>query len=113
MVQETLAAMRATIITEDNLVAVVHELSNRFPLPGGESEDQGMGQAANSMGPLYTTASPSSQYSSQFGSPMVASGMSPMKSGMGAGDEGFAGDESDSTDSEDDMGDLRLLGLAQ
>jgi len=93
MVQETLAAMRATIITEDNLVPVVQELINRFPLPDymGEDmgDDMGANAPANSMGPLYASA----------GSPMVG----------GKGDDDY---EDDSTDSEDDMGDLKLLGLA-
>jgi len=100
MVQDTLAAMRATIITEDNLVPVVHELVNRFPAPMCDDEEQyqeGPGQAANSMGPLYTGSPAVTQGSPMAGSPMVM--------------EDY-GDESDSTDSEDDMGDLRLLGLA-
>jgi len=101
MVQETLAAMRACFITEDNLVAVVHELTNRFPMPAGEGEyEEGAGQAANSMGPLYATGSPAQGL-------LGGSGMAP------GGEEGFFGEESDSTDSEDDMGDLRLLHLAQ
>jgi len=75
---------------------VVSELTNRFPMPADDEDDvEGAGQAANSMGPLYATASP-----------MSAAGGSPMKA------DDYA-DESDSTDSEDDMGDLRLLGLAQ
>jgi hypothetical protein len=104
MVQETLAAMSksfSTDITEETLVPIVHELVNRFPMPT-ESEEypEGAGQAANSMGPLYATGSPAMPVS-----PMAGGG-SPMGRGMDFGDE------SDSTDSEDDMGDLRLLGLA-
>lgn len=90
MVQETLAAMRATIITEDNLVPVVHELVNRFPMPSGYNgeEYEGTGPQANSMGPLY--ASSASQKASAT----------------------YEDGDGESTDSEDDMGDLKLLGLA-
>jgi len=105
MVQETLAAMRATIITEDNLVPVVHELSNRFPMPTGDEYHEGAGQAANSMGPLYATGSPRSPAASSVRG-------SPFKQQILMGND-FDGEDSDSTDSEDDMGDLRLLGLAQ
>jgi len=93
MVQETLAAMRCDYITEDNLVSVVHELVHRFPVPLGDEAEvvyiEGVGQAANSMGPLYATGSPAPAGRDMYG------------------------DDSDSTDSEDDMGDLRLLGLVQ
>merc|ERR1712093_975709 len=91
MVIETLAAMRASLITEDNLVPVVHELVNRFPIAQGDAYQEGAGQPANSMGPLYTSGAP------------YQSTASPSKAA--AFDEG-----SESTDSEDDMGDLRLLG---
>jgi hypothetical protein len=92
-IQDALAAMRETIINEDNLVKVVSELKHR--LPPLEYSEEGAGQAANSMGPLATD--------SQYGA--SPAGMSPMKSG---GD--MYADDSDSTDSEDDM-DMDLLGL--
>lgn len=107
MVQETLAAMRATCITEDNLVAVVHELTNRFPMPAEGEYEEGAGQAANSMGPLYASGSPAHGAGSH-----MLSGTSPLRSGP-AGDEGFFGEDSDSTDSEDNDSDLRLLHLTK
>jgi len=91
MIQETLAAMRATIITEDNIVPVVHELINRFPIGGEDSYSLQGGPSANSMGPLYASTAT----------------LSPAK-----GQQEYRVDEEESTDSEDDMGDLRLLGLA-
>jgi hypothetical protein len=98
MVQETLAAMRACFITEDNLVAVVQELTNRFPMPAGEGEyEEGAGQAANSMGPLYATGSPTAH---GVGSHVLSGGTSPMRTTVG-GEDGFFGDDSDSTISDD------------
>jgi len=101
MVQETLAAMYVSIITELNLVNVVNELSNRFPVPDDNYADGGhAGSGANSLGPLGLTASPSA----------LASGGA-LNSPMGHSHQGYD-DESDSTDSEDDLGDLQLLGIA-
>jgi hypothetical protein len=101
MVQETLAAMYVSIITELNLVNVVNELSNRFPIPDDScyAEGQAQGSGANSLGPLGLTASPSALQSSGgvINSP---------------GYQQDYNDESDSTDSEDDLGDLQLLGIA-
>lgn len=96
MVQETLAAMRQTEITEDTLVAIVHELCNRFPSPVGDEEYmyEGAGQAANSMGPLYATASPAMPTSPMRGSPM--------NRGMNVHE-----DTDESSDSDDDFG-MRL-----
>jgi hypothetical protein len=101
MVQETLAAMYVSIITELNLVNVVNELSNRFPVPDDNYADGGhAGSGANSLGPLGLTASPSA----------LASGGA-LNSPMAHSHQGYD-DESDSTDSEDDLGDLQLLGIA-
>ena len=100
MVQETLAAMRALILTEDNLEAVVIELSNRFPVPTGDEFPEGAGQAANSMGPLYATQSPS-----RGGFSPATGGASPFVPGD------YDGNESCSTDSDEDVkADMRLLG---
>jgi len=90
MVQETLAAMRSSVITEGNLVSVANELANRFPV----CEESVDNNAANgSLGPLELSGSPTRQDSGDF-------------------EQTFAGDDSDSTDSEDDLGDLQLLGIA-
>jgi len=100
MVQETLAAMYVSIITELNLVNVVNELSNRFPIPDDScyAEGQAQGSGANSLGPLGLTASPSALQQSG------GMGNSPYQQDYN--------DDSSSTDSEDDAGDLQLLGIA-
>eukprot|EP00658_Telonema_sp_P-2_P021964 TRINITY_DN18766_c0_g3_i2.p1 TRINITY_DN18766_c0_g3~~TRINITY_DN18766_c0_g3_i2.p1 ORF type:complete len:174 (+),score=39.65 TRINITY_DN18766_c0_g3_i2:151-672(+) len=97
MVQETLAAMRATVIKQDNLVTIVNELSNRFPVPDESYVDNNnVGSGANSMGPLSMTRSPG------LGSSALAQEF----------EEDFRDNDTDSTDSEDDLGDLQLLGIA-
>lgn len=103
MVQETLAAMQKTELTEETLVGIVHEIMNRFPMPFGPNSEyhEGNGQAANSMGPLYASAT---------GSP--AMGGSPMRGMASPMNRGDYGGDSDSTDSEDEVGDLKVLGLA-
>lgn len=97
MVRETLAAMRATVITDLNLVSYVNELSNRFPTPDDTFVDNNnVGSGANSLGPLGLTGSPSAT-------------MPPPTEPSPGYDYG---DDTDSTDSEDDLGDLQLLGIA-
>jgi len=94
MVQETLAAMRSSVITEANLVSVVNELGNRFPVCDDSYDNNNVGSGANSVGPMGLTGSPTrKELSADF-------------------EQTFAGDDSDSTDSEDDLGDLQLLGIA-
>jgi hypothetical protein len=93
MVRETLAAMRATVLTDLNLVSYVNELSNRFPLPDETYVDNNnVGSGANSLGPLGLTGSPTQNQSPTQGYDYA--------------------DDTDSTDSEDDLGDLQLLGIA-
>merc|ERR1711988_218953 len=101
MVQETLAAMYVSIITELNLVNVVNELSNRFPVPDESYVESNVGSGANSLGPLGLTGSPARTQAS------LTAARSPMPA---QSYEDFEDD--DSTDSEDDLGDLQLLGIA-